>query len=64
MNSIQNEEAVPEHLSLDLKSDEDIDDDDVNDEDNVAQMYFDLDLVDVPEWFNDDEEVLVIGNCP
>lgn len=64
LNSVQNEAAAPEHLTLDLENDEDIDDDDVNDDDNVAQMYFDPDLVDVPEGFNDDEEVLVIGNCP
>ena len=38
-----------------------IDDDDLNNVDNVAQMYFDPDLVDISEGFNDDEELLVIG---
>ena len=61
LNSVQNEAAAPEHLTLDLENDEDIDDDDVNDDD---KKYFDPDLVDVPEGFNDNEEVLVIGNCP
>ena len=64
MNFVQNEDAASEHLTLDLVSDEDIDGDDVNDEDNVSQIYFDLDLVHIPEGFNDDEEVLVICNCP
>jgi len=36
LNSIQNEEEAAEHLTLDLESDEDIDDDEVNDDDNVA----------------------------
>jgi len=63
LNSIQNEEAAPEHLTLDLESDEDIDDDDVNDNNNLAQMYFDLNVVNIREGFNDDKEVLVIGNC-
>ena len=47
-------------MSLDLESDED-DGADVNDEDNVAQKYFDPVLVDILKRFNDDEEVLVIG---
>jgi len=64
LNSVQNEAVAPEHLTLDLENDEDIDDDDVDDDDNVAQMYFDPDFVDMPEGLNDDEEVLVIGNCP
>ena len=37
LNFVQNEEATPEHLTLDLESKQDVDDDDVNDEDNVAQ---------------------------
>ena len=60
---MQNEAAVLEHLTLDLEKDEDIDDDDVNNDDNVAQMYFDPDLVDMPEGFNDDGEVLVMKRC-
>ena len=35
LNSVQNE-AAAKHLNLDLESDEDIDDDEVNDDDNVA----------------------------
>ena len=64
LNFIQKEEATPEYLTLDLESDEDIDDNEVNDDNNVAQIYFYPYLVDIPKGFNDDEEVLVIGNCP
>lgn len=59
LNSIQNEEAAPRHVSLDFESDED-DGDDVNDKDNVAQIYFDPILIDILKGFNDDEEVLVV----
>jgi len=59
LKSIQNEEALPEHLSLDFESDED-NDYDINDEDDVSQIYFDPILVAAPEGFNDDEEVLII----
>ena len=52
INFIQNEEVAPEHLSLDLENDEDINGDDVNDEDNVAQIYFDPYLIYIPEGFN------------
>lgn len=50
---MQSEEAAPEHMSLDIESGGD-DGDDVNDEDNVAQIYFDPALFDIPEGFNDD----------
>ncbi|KAJ8437069.1 hypothetical protein Cgig2_002036 [Carnegiea gigantea] len=60
LDSIQNEEAAPKHVSLDFESDED-DGDDVNDKDNVAQIYFYPVPIYILKGFNDDEEVLVIG---
>ena len=57
---IENEEPSLEHLCLDFESDED-DDYDISDEDDVSQIYFDPSLVAIPDGFNDDEEVLVIG---
>jgi len=47
LNFVPNEEAATEHLTLDLESHEDIDDGEVNDDDNVVQMYFDPYLVDM-----------------
>lgn len=47
---MQSEEAAPEHMSLDIESGGD----DGDDGDNVAQIYFDPALVDIPEGFNDD----------
>ena len=60
LKSIENEEPLHEHLCLDFESDED-DDYDINDEDDVSQIYFDPSLVAIPDGFNDDEEVLVVG---
>jgi len=63
-NSLQNETAAAEELLID---DTDGDDDsanevlDENDENNDPVMDLDPSLVPVPEGFNDDDEVLVIG---
>ena len=63
-NSLQNETAAAEELLVD---DADGDDDsanqvlDENDENNDPLTDLDSSLVPVPEGFNDDEEVLVIG---
>ena len=63
-NSLQNETAAVEELLVD---DADGDDDSANqvlnenDENNDPLTDLDPSLVPVPEGFNDDEEVLVIG---
>ena len=63
-NSLQNETVAPDNL---LSDDIDVDEDSVNevlnenDEDNELLMDFDPSLAPIPEGFNDDEEVLVIG---
>ena len=63
-NSLQNETAIAEELLVD---DADGDDDSANevlnenDENSDPLMDLDPSLLPIPEGFNDDDEVLVIG---
>ena len=63
-NSLQNETATLEELiSNAVDGDEDCTNEVLNEDDKNNELLIDFDpsLVDIPEGFNDDDEVLVIG---
>jgi len=64
-NSLQNETPSPNDPLLDdIVGEEDNFDDVLDENDKNTELLTDIDpsLVPIPEGFNDDEEVLVLGN--